>query len=435
MKKIAILGGAGYVGLVSGTCFADFGNIVTCVDIDERKVAMLQSGKSPIFEPGLEELLVKNLGRGQLSFTTDTKTAIQNSELVFICLPTPSTPEGQCDISYLVRVAGDIGKALDGYKIIVNKSTAPPGTARLLEREIRKYTTQPFSVASNPEFLKEGSAVQDFMRPDRVVVGTEDEFVAKVLRELYAPLTINENPIQVVRRESAELGKYGSNAFLAMKVSFINEVAELCDSCGADVKEVARIMGSDSRIGSKFLHAGPGYGGSCFPKDTLGLIRYCQERGLASQVTEAAYNANERHKLFSARKIEEVLGGVAGKHIGVWGLAFKANTDDMRESPALTILPSLHSRGAVLAGHDPQAMENARKLLGDKVAYHTDKYAVCVHSDALVIMTEWNEYRDPDFSLIKRSLKTPTLIDLRNLYYRRRDELVSMGFTYVGMGT
>ncbi len=434
MKSIAILG-TGYVGLVTGTCFADLGNKVTCIDIIEEKIRMLCQGKSPIYEPGLEELILKNVKHGKLSFTTDADRAIKNSEIVFICLPTPSLPDGHCDTSYVLGAAETIGKAIDNYKIIVNKSTCPPGTARQLENEICKYTSQLFAVATNPEFLKEGSAVIDFMKPDRVVLGTENPSVEKILRQLYEAVTINGHPITVMKRESAEMVKYASNALLAVRISFINEIAESCEHCGADIKEVVDGMTSDPRIGPHFLHAGPGYGGSCFPKDTLALVACSKDMGVSSKITEAAYIVNTEHKLYAAKKIEISIAGLEGKKIGIWGLAFKANTDDIRESPALTIVPYLIERGAHIHANDPQAMENAKRFLSPTVAYHTNLYDVCKGSDVLVLLTEWNDYKDPDFALIKKLMKTPAIVDLRNLYYRKKTDLQSLGFQYTGMGT
>ncbi len=434
MKKIAVLG-TGYVGLVTGTCFADFGNVVVCVDINPKVIETLKQGKSHIFEPGLEELVQKNMSNGKLSFTTDSKKAIHDSEIVFICLPTPCSADGHCDTSYIIKAAKEIGEAINGYKIIVNKSTAPPGTVRDLENEIKKYTQHPFAVASNPEFLKEGSALEDFLKPERVIIGTEDPVAAEVIRELYAPVTLNDNPRMVTKPVSSELIKYASNAFLAAKISFANALAELCEVIGADIKDVVKGMGYDVRINSHFLHAGPGYGGSCFPKDTQALNVFARDRGINLRITEAAEKTNYDHKIYSARKIESMIGDLKGKQIGVWGLAFKANTDDMREAPSLTILSLLLEKGATIYAHDPQSMENAKKILGDRINYCTDMYDVCKGSDGLVILTDWNDYKNPDFALIKQSLAMPRLIDLRNLYYQRRHDLRQQGFLYTGMGT
>lgn len=434
MKRIAILG-TGYVGVVTGTCFANSGNHVICVDIDKEKIKNLSAGKSPIFEPGLEELINKNIKNGRLTFTTDAHQALQAAELVFICLPTPSKKDGHCDISYILSAAETIGKSIESYKIIVNKSTAPPGTTKKLEAEIKKYASTPFGVASNPEFLKEGSAVADFLRPDRVVIGTEDPFVAKVLTELYTSFTLNNNPVFIVKPESAEEGKLACNALLATKVSFINEEAVRCELIGADVKEVARILGSDSRIGNKFLHAGPGYGGSCFPKDLVAMITDSKERDVPLRIVEATHLVNTEHKLLCARRIEHTVNGVEGKTIGIWGLAFKSNTDDIREAPALMIITYLLNHGALIRVHDPQAMENAKKYFGNQIIYNDKMYDVCKKSNALVLLTDWDDYKDPDFALIKQSLVTPHLIDLRNLYYQRRHDLRQQGFCYIGMGT
>lgn len=444
MKKIAVLG-TGYVGLVTGTCFANQGNHVTCIDIDKKKIEMLSTGKVPIYERSLEELVQKNLKNGRLQFTTDAHSALYVAELVFICLPTPSTADGHCDISYLLSAAETIGKAIDGYKIIVNKSTAPPGTMRTLEAEIRKYTSAPFAVASNPEFLQEGSALENFLRPDRIVIGTDDPYAAKVLTDLYVPFTLNNKPIKIVKPESAEEGKLASNAFLATKISFINEVAVRCEEIGADVKEVAWILGSDSRIGDKFLHAGPGYGGSCFPKDLSAMIADSRDRKVPLRIVEAAHRVNAEQKLISAQRIENLVNGAERKKIGVWGLAFKANTDDIREAPALTIITYLLEKGAHVHVHDPQALENTKKYFQSlentktdfchNLFYYENMYDACKESNALVILTDWDDYKDPDFALIKQSLVTPRLIDLRNLYYQRRHDLRQQGFLYTGKGT
>lgn len=433
MKKISILG-TGYVGLVTGTCFADVGNLVKCVDINPKIVEKLKQGKSHIYEPGLEELIQKNMSKGRLSFTTNTKQAINDTDIVFICLPTPCTEDGHCNTSYIMNAAKSIGESIDKYKIIVNKSTVPAGTARKLEDEIKKYTNVPFAIASNPEFLKEGTAVKDFMWPDRVVIGTDDSLAGEILSELYDPFTLTKKPKLVMDPESAETVKCASNAFLATKISFINEVAQYCEKVGADVKNVAKGMGADSRIGSDFLHAGPGYGGSCFPKDTQALIADARDRGINLQITEAAESVNHDHKIYSAEKIIATLNGVFGKQIGIWGLAFKGNTDDMREAPSLTILPILLENGAILHAHDPQSIENAKKIFGNKINYCNEMYDVCKGSDALVILTDWNEYKNPDFDLVKSSLRNLFIVDLRNLYYTKRNEL-SKQFKYVGMGT
>ncbi len=433
MKVVMI--GTGYVGLVSGTCFAEFGADVTCVDVDAGKIAKLHAGQMPIYEPGLAALVANNVATGRLKFTTDIGPAVAGADLVFIAVGTPSRRgEGFADLSYVYEAARQIATHLDGYTVIVDKSTVPVGTARNVSRIMRDTNpSADFDVASNPEFLREGAAIADFMRPDRVVIGCESERAEKRLRELYRPLNLRETPILVTNLESAELIKYAANAFLATKISFINEISTLCETVGADVHAVAKGMGMDGRIGSKFLHPGPGYGGSCFPKDTQALVRIAQEHGSSCRIVEAVIEVNAAQKARMIKKIREALGGSeAGKTIGVLGLTFKPETDDMRDAPALSILPPLIEKGASIRAHDPQGMHEARQYLPSEVHYCDDMYEVCDGADAVVVLTEWNAYRGMDLARVKRSLKGAVLIDLRNVY--ERATLEAMGFSYHCIG-
>ena len=427
--------GTGYVGLVSGTCFAEFGADVTCVDVDAGKIAQLQAGQMPIYEPGLAALVAHNVANGRLTFTTEIGAAVAEADLVFIAVGTPSRRgEGFADLSYVYEAARQIAAHLNGYTVIVDKSTVPVGTARNVSRIMRETNASAdFDVASNPEFLREGAAIADFMRPDRVVIGVEAARAEKLLRELYRPLNLRETPLLVTDLESAELIKYAANAFLATKISFINEIATLCESVGADVHAVAKGMGMDGRIGAKFLHPGPGYGGSCFPKDTQALVRIAQEHGASCRIVEAVIEVNAAQKARMIKKIRAALGGAeAGKTIGVLGLTFKPETDDMRDAPALSILPSLLEKGALIRAHDPQGMVEARQYLPAAVHYCDDMYEVCADADALVVLTEWNAYRGMDMARVKRSLRTPVVIDLRNVY--ERATLEAMGFSYHCVG-
>ncbi|MBI5615221.1 MAG: UDP-glucose/GDP-mannose dehydrogenase family protein [Gammaproteobacteria bacterium] len=427
--------GSGYVGLVSGACFAEFGANVTCVDVDEAKVARLRAGEIPIYEPGLEDLVAGNVREGRLSFTTDLGEAAGSADLVFIAVGTPSRRgDGYADLSYVYEAARQVAAHLRGYTVIVDKSTVPVGTARNVARLIAETNPEAdFDVASNPEFLREGAAISDFMRPDRVVIGLESARAEKLLRELYRPLNLIEAPILVTGLESAELIKYASNAFLATKISFINEMSMLCEAVGADVHAVAKGMGMDKRIGSKFLHPGPGYGGSCFPKDTQALVRIAQEHGVGSRIVESVIEVNAAQKARMTKKIREALGGSeAGKLVGVLGLTFKPETDDMRDAPALSILPPLVEKGALVQAHDPQAIAEARTLLPPAVTYCDDAYAVFRGADAVVLMTEWNAYRGLDLMRARALMRTPVFVDLRNVY--ERELMESHGFRYYCVG-
>ena len=427
--------GTGYVGLVSGTCFAEFGANVICVDVDEEKIAKLNGGVVPIYEPGLERLVTNNVSAGRLKFTSEIGAAVAAADLVFVAVGTPSRRgEGFADLSYVYEAAKQLALHLCGYTVIVDKSTVPVGTARNVARIIRENNPQAdFDVASNPEFLREGAAISDFMRPDRVVLGVESERAERLLRELYRPLNLRETPILVTNLESAELIKYAANAFLATKISFINEISTLCESTGADVHAVAKGMGMDGRIGSKFLHPGPGYGGSCFPKDTQALVRIAQEHGVGSRIVEAVIEVNAAQKARMIKKIRGALGGdEAGKTIGVLGLTFKPETDDMRDSPALSILPPMIEKGAKVRAHDPQGVSEAKTMLPAEVQYCDDPYEVCNEADALVVLTEWNAYRGLDLARVKQRMRGNVFVDLRNIYERHTVE--GMGFQYHCVG-
>ncbi|UCC57202.1 MAG: UDP-glucose/GDP-mannose dehydrogenase family protein [Gammaproteobacteria bacterium] len=427
--------GSGYVGLVSGACFAEFGASVTCIDVDGEKIEQLNAGKIPIYEPGLDDLVARNVAAGRLAFTTDYDPAIGNADLVFIAVGTPTRRgDGHADLVYVFESARQIARHLSGYTVIVDKSTVPVGTARQVERIIREENPQAdFDVASNPEFLREGAAINDFMRPDRVVLGVESERAEKLLGELYRPLNLIEAPIHITNLESAELVKYASNAFLATKISFINEIANLCEQVGADVHAVAKGMGLDGRVGRKFLHAGPGYGGSCFPKDTTALIRIAQEHGSPCRIVEATVEVNAAQKVRMVKKIREALGGSeAGKTIAVLGLTFKPETDDMRDAPSLAIIPNLMDKGAAIRAHDPQGVEESRKLLPEGISYCDDIYEAISGADAIVLMTEWNEYRGLDFSRIREIVKGQVFVDLRNVY--EPGVITGHGFQYHGVG-
>ena len=427
--------GAGYVGLVSGACFAEFGANVICVDKDQGKIDALRAGGIPIYEPGLDSLVASSVAAGRLNFSTDLADAIAAADLVFIAVGTPTRRgDGYADLKYVYAAAAEIAVHLQGYTVIVDKSTVPVGTAREVQRIIRKTNPDAdFDVASNPEFLREGSAISDFMRPDRVVLGVESERAEAALRELYRPLNLIEAPIHVTNLESAEIIKYAANAFLATKISFINEISQLCEKTGADVHSVAKGMGLDGRIGRKFLHAGPGYGGSCFPKDTVALIRMAQEHGVSSRIVESVVEVNASQKARMVSKIRTALGGSeADKTIAVLGLTFKPGTDDMRDAPSLAILPALADKGAIIRAHDPQGMNEARKELGDTIAY-VDSIAEAVRdADAVVLMTEWNEYRGLDLAKLKSQMRGNVFVDLRNVY--EQDLMQRHGFEYSCVG-
>ncbi|MFO1018907.1 MAG: UDP-glucose/GDP-mannose dehydrogenase family protein [Hyphomonadaceae bacterium] len=426
--------GTGYVGLVSGACFADFGHTVTCVDKDAGKIARLQKGEIPIFEPGLDELVKDNVEQGRLFFTTDPTAAIRDADAVFIAVGTPSRRgDGHADLSYVYAAAEEIAGLMNGYTVVVNKSTVPVGTGDEVEAIIKKARPDAeFAVVSNPEFLREGAAINDFKRPDRVVVGTNDERAREVMRQLYRPLSLNETPMVFTERRTSELIKYAGNGFLAMKITFINEIADLCEAVGANVQEVAKGIGLDNRIGRKFLNAGPGYGGSCFPKDTLALMKTARDNNAPIELIEATVRVNSARKQKMAQKIIDAVGGdLKGKTIAVLGLTFKPNTDDMRDAPALDIVPTLQAEGAKVRAFDPEGMTEAKHMLKD-VQFATGPYDCVQNADAVVIITEWDQFRALDLDRIKDALKTPTLIDLRNIY--RPDEMRAKGFKYVSVG-
>jgi UDPglucose 6-dehydrogenase len=429
--RIAMIG-TGYVGLVSGACLSEFGHEVTCVDKDAKKIAALKSGKVPIFEPGLDDVIATNVKAGRLSFSEELAQAVPRADAIFIAVGTPSRRgDGHADLSYVFAAAEEIGRNLDGYTAIVTKSTVPVGTGRKVEEILRR--TNPaaeFDVASNPEFLREGSAIEDFRRPDRVVVGAESERAKAVMKEVYRPLYLNETPILFTSRETSELIKYAANAFLATKITFINEMADICEKVGADVQDVARGMGLDGRIGGKFLHAGPGFGGSCFPKDTLALLKTSQQVGTPTRIVDAVVQVNEARKANMAEKIVAALGEVNGKCVAVLGLTFKPNTDDMRDAPSLSIIPGLQEKGATIRAYDPEGMQEARKLL--HVEFCKSAYEALRGADAVAILTEWNEFRALDLKRARTLMKTPVMIDLRNIY--RPAQMAEAGFRYISVG-
>lgn len=429
---IAVIG-TGYVGLVTGACFAEFGVEVTCVDVDEKKIEGLKNNIMPIYEPGLDTIVEKNYRAGRLHFTTDIKTAVEQALVVFLAVGTPPKPDGSPDMSYYQQAALDIAHAMNGYKVLVTKSTVPVGTGQWLRQFVSENQTNKtnFGVASNPEFLREGAAIDDFMRPDRVVVGSNEPDAIAIMKDLYRPLYLIETPIVITSLEAAELIKYAANAFLATKITFINEIANLCDAIGCDVHDVARGMGMDNRIGRKFLHPGPGYGGSCFPKDTKAFTKVGDKFGVETTVVDAVIAANDRQRELMIPKIEKLVGDLNGKQIGVLGLSFKPETDDMRESPATDIIKSMQSKGATVKAFDPVAMDEAKHVLPD-ITYATDEYDAIRDADALVIVTEWNQFRALDLAKVKSLLKAPKIVDLRNVYEPK--EMRDLGFEYVGVG-
>ena len=431
--RIAMIG-TGYVGLVSGACFSEFGVEVTCVDKDTSKIDRLLQGEIPIYEPGLDQVVTSNAAAGRLGFTTDLAAAVRGADAVFIAVGTPTRRgEGHADLSYVFAAAEEIAGALDGYTVVVTKSTVPVGTGRRVAEIIRRIRPEAqFDVVSNPEFLREGSAIQDFMRPDRVVIGTDSERARAVMRALYRPLYLIETPMIFTSRETAELTKYAANSFLATKISFINEMADLCEQVGADVQDVAKGIGLDGRIGRKFLHAGPGFGGSCFPKDCLALVRTAQEAEAPTRIVETVVEVNEARKRQMAERIIRACGGsVAGKTIAVLGLTFKPNTDDMRDSASLVIVPALQAAGATVRAYDPEGMGEAKKLLAD-LAYCTSAYEAMDGAHAVVIVTEWNAFRALDLEKVKALLVTPTVVDLRNIY--KPEDMAEAGFYYFSIG-
>ena len=429
--RIAMIG-TGYVGLVSGACLSEFGHDVVCIDKDAAKVETLKQGGIPIYEPGLDDVVATNARAGRLSFTTDLKSAVAGADAVFIAVGTPSRRgDGHADLSYVFAAAEEVARALTGYAVIVTKSTVPVGTSRKVEEIIRKANpAAQFDMASNPEFLREGSALEDFRRPDRVVVGCDTDRARDVMREIYRPLYLSETPIVFTTRESSELIKYAANAFLAVKITFINEMADICEKVGGDVQDVARGMGLDGRIGNKFLHAGPGYGGSCFPKDTLALVQTAQSIGAPTRIVEAVVAVNDRRKQDMAKKIETAFGGVKGKTIAVLGLTFKPNTDDMRDAPSLVILPYLQAAGATIRAYDPEGCKEAAKHM--QLDYRKDAYDALDGADGVVILTEWNEFRALDLPRVKAALKQPLMVDLRNIY--RPAQMAEAGFRYISVG-
>jgi len=427
--------GTGYVGLVSGAGFADFGLNVTCIDCDEQKVNDLRQGKIPIYEIGLEEIFRRNVKNNRLSFSTDLKTAVQRSLVVFIAVGTPESTNGDPDLGQVESVAQSLAEYIDDYKVIVTKSTVPVGTGRWLRRLIKENQRKPieFDVVSNPEFLREGSAIEDFMRPNRIVIGADSEHAAAIVKDIYRPLYLIETPFVVTNIETAELIKYASNAFLATKIAFINEVANLCEKVGADIHHVARAMGLDNRIGSKFLHAGPGFGGSCFPKDVLALAKMGQKVDSPLRIVESVVEANRIQRELIVRKIDQALEGLSNKRIGVWGLSFKPNTDDIRESPGIAICKKLMESQALVQVYDPISIPNAKKVLnGSKVRYCENAYDAAEDCDALLVATEWNEFRNTDLEKIRSLMKRPNIFDSRNIFEPEKVE--SLGFKYFGTG-
>jgi UDPglucose 6-dehydrogenase len=430
--KLSVVG-TGYVGLVAGTCFAESGNDVICVDIDAAKIETLRQGRVPIYEPGLEELIRRNVTERRLSFTTDLAAAVRESLVCFVAVGTPPGDGGGADLGAVLSVAREIAAAMDGYRVIVTKSTVPVGTADRLRQEIAGQTSHPFDVVSNPEFMKEGAAVEDFMKPDRVVIGAGNARAIELMKELYAPFVRTENPILVMDNRSAEMTKYAANAALAARISFINEIANLCERVGADVAEVRRGVGFDRRIGHHFLFPGVGYGGSCFPKDVKAVIRTAEEHGLPFSLLRAVETVNDAQKRVLVDKVVAHFGeNLAGRCFAVWGLAFKPRTDDMREAPSVAVIEGLLARGATVQAHDPEAMAEARRAFGDRITYHRLNYDALAGADALIVVTEWTEFRRPDFARIKQLLRAPVIFDGRNIY--EPEVMRELGFTYYAIG-
>ena len=429
--KLAVIG-TGYVGLVVGACLAENGNEVVCVDNDLRKIRGLKRGKIPIYEPGLNELVVRNQEEQRLRFSTSLNRSVKNAQLIFIAVGTPEGEDGSADLKYVTAVARDLARAMNGYKAIVTKSTVPVGTAARLREVIRRETTHPFSVVSNPEFLKQGAAIDDFMRPDRVVVGAEDPRAIELMKTLYAPFTRTGAPIQLMDCASAELCKYASNAMLATRVSFMNEIANVCELFGADVDKVRHAMASDRRIGPSFLFPGIGYGGSCFPKDVKALIKFSRDEGYRCRILESVESVNASQKLRLVEKMQKHFQSLNGKTIGIWGLSFKPRTDDMREAPAVVIIDALLRKGARLQAYDPEAEATARRIFGDKISYVPHSYDAVKGVDALAVLTEWNEFREPDFSRMRSLMRHPVIFDGRNVF--DVEHIRSEGFTYYSIG-
>ena len=440
--KVCVIG-AGYVGLVAGTCFAESGNRVICVDIDKAKIDGLKNGVIPIYEPGLKELVLRNVEEGRLSFTTDLAAAVKTSLVSFIAVGTPPGEDGSADLKYVIDVARNIGRHMEGFKIIVDKSTVPVGTADLVRAAVKEELEArgeniEFDVVSNPEFLKEGAAIDDFMKPDRVVIGVDNVRTAEIMKELYSPFMRRTNRLIIMDVKSAEMTKYAANAMLATRISFMNQIATLCEKMGADVSSVREGIGSDSRIGYDFLFPGVGYGGSCFPKDVKALVKSAEENDYDFIILKSVEEANERQKLVLSDKILAYFGGsdtdkpLAGKSFAIWGLSFKPRTDDMRDAPSVVIINRLLELGASIKAHDPEAIKEAKKIFGDRISFSAQQYDILSGSDALIIVTEWNEYRTPDFDAIKERLNTPVIFDGRNLFEPKR--LANLGFTYHSIG-
>ncbi len=430
--RVAVVG-TGYVGLVAGTCFAESGNDVVCLDIDEEKIERLRSGEVPIYEPGLADLLSRNISDGRLHFTTEYSEAIPGVDVAFIAVGTPPGEDGSADLKYVLSAARSIGEHMTGYVVVVDKSTVPVGTARKVMSTLKESTNHPFDVVSNPEFLKEGAAIDDFLKPDRVVIGVESSRAAEAMMQLYGPFVRTGNPILEMDIESAEITKYAANAMLATRISFMNEIANLCDRVGANIDAVRKGIGTDARIGSRFLFAGCGYGGSCFPKDVKAVIKTASEHDYDFRTLRAVEDVNELQKSVLVNRVKEHYGSIAGKRFALWGLAFKPGTDDMREAPAVVMANALLDAGATVCAYDPEAMEMSRNhYLGDKIDYVERPMDAVAGADGLLLITEWNEFRNPDFAAVKEGLREPVLFDGRNIW--RRDLLENLGFTYYGIG-
>jgi len=432
MYNICVVG-TGYVGLVTGACLADFGNAVRCVDIDESKIEKLKQGEMTFYEPGLQEIVKRNIDRGRLTFSTDINCGIEDSAVVFVAVGTPMGADGEADLKYVEMVAKSVAECLNSYKVIVLKSTVPAGTSAVVERIIREHrkSDYEFDVVSNPEFLREGSAVEDFMQPDRIVIGAAGERAMEVMCEIYSPLILRDKPVVKTDVNTAQMIKYASNAFLATKISFINEIANLCEEFGADVSVVAKAMGLDSRIGAPFLRAGAGYGGSCFPKDTRALVRAAKSAGYDTKVVSAAIEVNDRQRYLMVEKVEKAVGGVKGKTVGIMGVAFKPGTDDMREAPAVDMARELIARGAAVKAYDPVAMEVAKPMM-EGVEFCADVFEAATRAHVVVFVTEWNEFMDLDFAKMKSVMRTPVVVDCRNIYEPER--MAAMGFKYFSVG-
>ena len=429
--KIAVIG-TGYVGLVAGACFAESGNDVVCVDKDEAKIRMLRAGKMPIYEPGLEELVRRNRHENRLTFTTQLPKAVRGASIIFIAVGTPQGEDGSADLQHVLGVARDVARAMNGYKVIVDKSTVPVGTSAKVREVIRRETTHPFSVVSNPEFLKQGAAIDDFMKPDRVVIGAEDPRAKELMQELYAPFTRTGAPIMMMDCASAELSKYAANAMLATRISFMNEVANVCEAVGADVDEVRRAIGSDKRIGSSFLFPGVGYGGSCFPKDVKAMVHFAAEKEYDFKILKAVEHVNASQKTRLVTRMREHFGSLKGKTVAVWGLAFKPRTDDMREAPSIPMIKALLAEGASVQAYDPEATKVAKGIFGSKVSFAAKNYDALKGADCLAIVTEWSEFRRPDFEKMRKMMRSPVIFDGRNLF--TTEQMKQSGFTYYSIG-